>query len=485
MLEHDSFSDAQRADEAHARLRALLYERLRGRPTPLLVAGRSITPGASLWSTARLWVKRFRQLGLAPGDRVVLALPSGQAFLAAMVAGLWERIALVPIAPGSCPQNVIEQCGARMVIAEFPARGPLASCTIVATDAGAPADGQIHARVRGQVCEDVALVMSTSGSSGAPKRVAISFDALLAQVEAHGEALGTTSDDVCFSVLPWHHAFGLVVDLLPSLLAGATIVADTALAADGRGLCDAARDYGATRMSAVPQTIRLVSAVDGGMQVLRSLRGGVVGGARVSADVAAILGQTRLRAGYGLTEAGPGVTLGAPGVWTAGAMGAPVGCEVRIAADGALHVRGVGTSAGSFERGRLERRDRGSWLATGDVVASTSDGLAFMGRADHRFKLENGRMVDVPRLERAIEARVGGEALVLSRDTRTIDVLVVGSGDRDEPGASDGVREDVAEVLGGLAKRLGDVRLIGRLDRTAKGECIRASIARDPMAIAA
>ncbi len=481
MTDHDRQSDRRRADAAHEHLRDVLYERLRGRPTPLLVAGRSITPGASLWSTARLWVRRFRELGIEPGDRVVLALPAGQAFLAAMVAGLWERVALVPIPPGSCGTDAMRATGARAVIVEADTPGGLDACAVRATATGAPSDGPARLRPRGEAHPDIALVMATSGTTGSPRRVAISFDALVAQVSAHAGALGASSDDVCLSVLPWCHAFGLVIDLLPAVLGGATVVADASLAADGAGLRDAARDYGATRLSAVPQTVRVLASVDGGMDVLRVFRGGVGGGARVPTGVARVLAETRLRPGYGLTEAGPGVTLGSPGVWQAGAMGEPIGCEVRVGEGGVLAVRGAGTASGWFADGALTRRDRRDWLATGDVVERSGGGLVFLGRADHRFKLENGRMVDVPALEDAIERRVGHEVVVLSRDTRTIDVIVVWDG----VAAPRDVRADVAAAMGRLSARLGQVRIVGQLDRTRKGECVRTVGTRAFGAIAA
>jgi acyl-CoA synthetase (AMP-forming)/AMP-acid ligase II len=71
--------------------------------------------------------------------------------------------------------------------------------------------------------------------------------------------------------------------------------------------------------------VRRLSEARGGMDLLRALRGGVVGGAPVDAELAALLAETRLRVGYGQTEAAPGVCLGAPGDWRAGAIGQPVG----------------------------------------------------------------------------------------------------------------------------------------------------------------
>ncbi len=81
----------------HTRLRDRLYETFRGRPTPLLSADDYTIPGASLWSGARLWVKALRAHELAPGDRVLLALPRTPASVMATLACWWEGLTVCPV----------------------------------------------------------------------------------------------------------------------------------------------------------------------------------------------------------------------------------------------------------------------------------------------------------------------------------------------------------------------------------------------------
>jgi long-subunit acyl-CoA synthetase (AMP-forming) len=205
----------------------------------------------------------------------------------------------------------------------------------------------------------------------------------------------------------------------------------------------------------------------------------VVGGAPADAALAAVLAGTRLRAGYGQTEASPGITLGDPGAWRAGALGRPLGCEVRLDADGVLAFRGpnaclgVWTADGSG-RGGLTREPPGRWVRTGDLAHAEADGTyTFDGRAADSFKLANGRFVAAAAIERAVRARWPHltEALLSTPDGSLL-VLAVSATEAGEPELD---ARGIAEVLGPLARR--PLRVV-RVEpeawaRTPKGELDR------------
>ncbi|EDQ89139.1 uncharacterized protein MONBRDRAFT_8559 [Monosiga brevicollis MX1] len=105
----------------------------------------------------------------------------------------------------------------------------------------------------GEVSHRVALVMQTSGTTRAPKRV------LLTQVNCEraaasiAQTLQLTSQDVGCNALPLYHIHGLVVNLFATLFAGASLVLlPTATMADGPGLLEALRAFEVTWYSAVP-----------------------------------------------------------------------------------------------------------------------------------------------------------------------------------------------------------------------------------------
>ena len=67
---------------------------------------------------------------------------------------------------------------------------------------------------------DLALLLSTSGSTGSPKFVRLSFDAVSANAQQISEALAITPEDVGIAHLPLHYSYGLSI-ITSHLVAGA------------------------------------------------------------------------------------------------------------------------------------------------------------------------------------------------------------------------------------------------------------------------
>ncbi len=85
-----------------------------------------------------------------------------------------------------------------------------------------PGGAKLTATAPMEVEDDVALVIETSGTTGAPKRVALSAPALLASVEAAHQELGGPGQ--WLQLLPAHYIAGVQV-VTRSLVAGTTAVA--------------------------------------------------------------------------------------------------------------------------------------------------------------------------------------------------------------------------------------------------------------------
>jgi long-subunit acyl-CoA synthetase (AMP-forming) len=448
------------------RWRSTLHAALRLRAEPVLVFPDATIPGASVWTAARLWVNLLRERGVTAGDRVVLAWPASPGFVAFLVAAVWEGLTVAVVHENAGDQRTQEWFDARLMLGRD---------GLHADNAGCPLREHVPTReARLPKTTDIRLILRTSGTSGEPAAVALSDDNLWSGLDAHLPHVVQDGDTV-LSVLPWHHAFGLVIDLIPALLRASVIVRDASGGRDPASVMDAARAWRPTWCSMVPLQAQRLADHEDGAALLRSLRGGIVGGAAAPKHVASVLEQTNLRVGYGQTEAAPGISLGEPGVWNVGALGTPRGCEWRVADDRRLLVRGPNVCAGFWTARGLERCEPGRWLDTRDLVRREGDALIYAGRVDHNFKLSNGRMVDAARIEDALRASHESviDAAVYSPDGERLCVCLVLNRDDQKPDMN-GVRA----ALGPLAERLAhvDVRRESAEIRTPKGSLDRARL---------
>ncbi|MEM9997227.1 MAG: class I adenylate-forming enzyme family protein [Bacteroidota bacterium] len=441
----------------------------------MLVCEDAATPAASIWTGARRWVEAFREAGLTAGDRLVLALPPGTPFVQVLVAALWEGLTLAPAPPGADSAALTWSLDARAVVAETP--GPH---VWVPDGVAGPRSVRASARTAAEPpTPGICLLMRTSGTAGPARWIALSDANVFAVLDSHTPHLGLSEQAGVLAGLPWHHAFGLVLELLPALLAGAEIVRlhDPR---DPEAVLAAFDAWAPTHFSAVPLTIRRLLQA-GGRVHLHRLSGGIVGGAPIPADVADGLRGSRLRVGYGQTEAGPGIMLGEPGRFVPGYLGRPVGCTVRTDAHSQLHFAGPNAHAGVWTNGHYRPAEPGRWVATGDRVRPapteapqeqasndeqvseandhTADAPSFLfdGRLSDSFKLSNGRFVRAGLAESTLRAMVPGllDAVVCSLDGETLALALLM-----ELGVAPPPLALLRTALGPLGGRLGRVQVL-------------------------
>ncbi len=425
----------------------LFYEHLRDEPLPALIADGAITPGASLWTGSRLWTDAFRAEGLQEGDRLVLALPPSPAFIQVLIAALWEGYTLALVPPTANVDALLDRLDARAAVTTRPAPHAWVSEEY----AGPRSTPDALRPLRTDRTPDVRFLLQTSGTTGLAHWVALSDRNVLSVLASHLPHL-SLQNARSLSVLPWTHAFGLVLDLLPALFAGAEIIRDPEGGRDPKSLLQLRDAWGATHLSAVPLTIQRLADTRSGWRLLRQLQGGIVGGAPVSGPLAERLSYTCLRAGYGQTEAGPGIALGPTGQWDAHYLGRAVGCSVEVADDGELLFEGANACVGFWENGRLNRTDPDRTVHTGDLVHRDGKDLYFRGRKDNAFKLSNGRLVRAGAMEAALKTTHPAlhDALVFTPDGDDVAVALCLDPSAQDPPSAAAVRE----ALGSLGKRL-------------------------------
>ncbi|MDX2183440.1 MAG: class I adenylate-forming enzyme family protein [Gemmatimonadaceae bacterium] len=442
-------------------------ERLARRSDTVLVADGRVWTGRELVALADVLRRALEQAGLRLDDRVVLALPSGASLIAALVACTMNGAVIAPIAPELGIEIALDAVAADAVIAS----APQDIAGIVWRDVAPGLALGTRARPQRDVTSaDAALgrwVLSTSGSSGEPRWISCSDAAVESVLASHRAALGSGPARL-LSALPWHHAFGLVLDLLLGLQDGALIVREASGGRDAASMVHTARAFDTTRLNAVPATITRLLGHPDGRALLAQCTSGIIGGAPITARLAASLQGTRLRVGYGQTEAAPGITLGAPGEFRERWIGRPLGCEV-VSIEGRLHFRGANAPVGRWASGRfVANPNRSDWQDTGDVVSADADGWRFEGRASDDFKLSNGRWVAAAQLEAAIRASTGAEeALLWSIDGESINCAVTAPRSFDD--------DAVRRVLGSLASRVPRIHRVPATawSRTPKGDVDR------------
>lgn len=363
---------------------------LRRQPAPFIFSEESVLSSASAFIGTRYWVRLFREAGARPGDRVLYAGDYCQGFLYLLLAGFWENLTIILKGPGTDMSAAIREFDPQFVFThqEEPEREFLSL-------GRTPLPAGLRRRAtRDQFAPDhrARLILNSAGSLGQPKNIVLSETNLIAILHSHSPEFGY-AEETALSVLPLTHAFGLVIDFLPHLFAGSTIVRAPDNGRDIPRLLDLARSFSVTSMAMVPRTLEGILANDGA-DVLRGLSHGIIGGAPIPVPYFPFLRGTRLRVGYGQTEASPGITLGEPGRFESYYVGRPVGCRLDFSSTGELLYRGPNQCYGFFTDAGIEP-NRAVWQSSRDR-GFLRDGQVFItGRMDSARKAGNGKFYSV------------------------------------------------------------------------------------------
>ncbi len=286
---------------------------------------------------------------------------------------------------------------------------------------------ELHPGTAHQLHPDLAVLLSTSGSTGSPKLVRLSLDNLTSNARSIAGYLGIRDTDRAVTSLPMHYCYGLSV-LNSHLVSGAAVVLTDLSVAD-ECFWSLAAETRVTSLAGVPYTFELLEASgfrDRDLPYLRYLTqaGGRMVPERVSAW--AELGRERgfdLFVMYGQTEATARMAYLPPdlAVDRPGAVGVPIpGGSFRLAGvDGQpVHVGELVYSGPNVMMGYAEspadlaRPAELTELRTGDLARRAPDGLwEIVGRLGRHAKLY-GLRLDLDRVERRL-ADEGRPARVL------------------------------------------------------------------------
>jgi O-succinylbenzoic acid--CoA ligase len=225
--------------------------------------------------------------------------------------------------------------------------------------------------------DDVALLVPTSGSTGAPRLAMLPGQAVVASTAATAQRLGGAGGWVL--ALPAHYVGGLMVLARSALGGRPPVMADSAGGFTPSAFVDAVaslvrRGDELRFTSLVPtQLTRLLDAGGAAQAALLDLDAVLLGGAAASPTLVARAGAAGITVitTYGMTETCGGCVYD----------GTPLpGVQVEVEADGRIRLAGPTLFAGY--RGRAEADAVPAWFRTSDLGRVDAGRLTVLGRAD-------------------------------------------------------------------------------------------------------
>ena len=285
--------------------------------------------------------------------------------------------------------------------------------------------------------EDIGVLLYTSGTTGKPKGVVLTFDNLMSNVDAIVEIKMATPKDRLLALLPYHHVLPLSINLLMAIHIGTLVVLIDELSASA--ILGALQKYKITIVVGVPRLWEMIHK--GLMEKIKSSKitnllfelckkvksvtlskivfkkvhqalGGnirylVSGGAKLDPNIMddfKVLG-IKVLEGYGLTETSPIIAFTRPDDVCIGTVGKTIpGVEVKIADDGELLVKGRNVLKEYYNKPEAtkEAKDENGWFHTGDLGKIENGYITIIGRKKEMIVLSNGKNINPIDIENEI-----------------------------------------------------------------------------------
>ena len=335
-----------------------------------------------------------------------------------------------------------------------------------------------------------ALIMCTSGTTGAPKGIMLSERNVIANLRDICSYFDITKEDTLLISRPVYHCSAITGELLTALVKGAKIRFCSGRF-DATEILRCIEKEKITVLCATPTVFSLLTRLRERYDI-SSLKTLCISGECMSAElgkrIARAFEGVKIYHVYGLTEACPRVSYLPPELFDEhpGSVGLPLdsvsvkiikpdGNEAKRNEDGVLWVKGENVMLGYYHAPeQTEKVLKDGWLCTGDMAYMDSDGLLYIkGRSDNMI-IRGGMNIYPAEIENA-----------LSEDPRVREVMAYGKKCDDE---SDmiclkiaGDFTDASEVKELCAARLpsyaipAHIELVEALPKNGSGKILRGS----------
>lgn len=285
--------------------------------------------------------------------------------------------------------------------------------------------------------EDTGVLLYTSGTTGKPKGVVLTFDNLMSNVDAITEIKLATPQDRVLALLPYHHVLPLSINLLMAIHIGTLIVINDELSA--QAIQGALKKYKITIVVGVPRLwemihkgimtkikengtalkmfnlCRKINSQTLSRIIFKKVHEGlggnirflVSGGAKIEPSILEdfkVLG-IKVLEGYGLTETSPIIAFNRPDDIHIGTVGTTIpGVSAKLADDGEIIVKGRNVMKGYYKKPDATQEvidDRG-WFHTGDLGKIEDGYISIVGRKKEMIVLSNGKNINPADIENEI-----------------------------------------------------------------------------------
>ncbi|MDQ3780087.1 MAG: AMP-binding protein [Chloroflexota bacterium] len=278
--------------------------------------------------------------------------------------------------------------------------------------------------------DEVLTVIFTSGTTGRPKGVMLTFGNVTANIESVDYVIDWRPSDVMIGVLPFFHSFGSTITLW-SVLARDVKAAYHVNPLEAQSVGKLCREQRGTILTATPMFLRTYLRRCK-PEDFASLEVVAAGGEKLPRELSDAFEQrfgVRPIEGYGTTEMAPLVAANLPigrsrddaTTWRKeGTVGRPVpgvqtrvidldtGVELEPGERGLLLVTGPGLMAGYLGQPEATAEAiRDGWYVTGDVAVVDENGVIEIVDRQSRFAKIGGEMVPHAAIEEALTALVG------------------------------------------------------------------------------
>jgi long-chain acyl-CoA synthetase len=283
---------------------------------------------------------------------------------------------------------------------------------------------------RAALAPELALLLSTSGSTGSPKLVRLSYDNLQANATSITQYLALTSDERALTLLPSHYSYGLSI-INSHLHAGASMVMSE-VSVLSPAFTEIIHAQAVTSLAGVPYTYQMLWRTGFNKKDFPSLRTLTQAGGRLDDKLTRAFAQLADKRGwrfftmYGQTEATARISYVPPHrlAEKIGSIGIAIpGGQLRIdsANDELIYtgpnvMLGYATSCEDLARSDDQR----GLLRTGDIGRQDEEGFFYITGRLKRFVKLAGNRIGLDELEQQLQDKLRLSVMTSGRDERLV-----------------------------------------------------------------